>query len=76
MYCYPAILKSIGGLAFFQVANGAIDLFRHLFMYFCEQKLRPNSFWFVIAKTIIGMLMYLTLGIILLYISNDTESTS
>ncbi|AST09521.1 Viral membrane associated early morphogenesis protein [NY_014 poxvirus] len=81
--CYITILKSIGGLALFQVANGAIDLFRHFFMYFCEHKLRHNSFWFVIIRSIAGMIMYLVLGIILLYISekkNDNdiskESTS
>nr|WGO62726.1 IMV membrane protein [Wadden Sea poxvirus] len=74
MSCYSTILKSVGSLALFQVANGTIDLFRHVFMYFCEQKLRPNSFWFVITRSIIGMIMYLTLGIILLSISENPLS--
>ncbi|AAF34000.1 IMV membrane protein [Vaccinia virus] len=71
MSCYTAILKSVGGLALFQVANGAIDLCRHFFMYFCEQKLRPNSFWFVVVRAIASMIMYLVLGIALLYISEQ-----
>nr|WOG35525.1 MV membrane protein [Vaccinia virus]WOG35753.1 MV membrane protein [Vaccinia virus]WOG35981.1 MV membrane protein [Vaccinia virus] len=71
MSCYTAILKSVGGLALFQVANGAIDLCRHFFMYFCEQKLRPNSFWFVVVRAIASMIMYLVLGIVLLYISEQ-----
>lgn len=78
MSCYTAILKSVGGLALFQVANGAIDLCRHFFMYFCEQKLRPNSFWFVVVRAIASMIMYLVLGIALLYISeqNDKKNTN
>ncbi|ABH08235.1 HSPV129 [Horsepox virus] len=71
MSCYTAILKSVGGLALFQVANSAIDLCRHFFMYFCEQKLRPNSFWFVVVRAIASMIMYLVLGIALLYISEQ-----
>ncbi len=71
--CYSAILKSIGGLALFQVANGAIDLFRHIFMRFCEYKLRYNSFWFAVARSIVGMLMYLVLGIVLLYVSKEDD---
>ncbi|AEN03700.1 essential In early morphogenesis [Yokapox virus] len=70
--CYITILKSIGGLALFQVANGAIDLFRHFFMYFCENKLRHNSFWFVIIRSIFSMVMYLVLGLILIYISESS----
>ncbi|QQG31587.1 IMV membrane protein [Swinepox virus] len=73
MSCYFAILKSIGGLALFQVANGAIDVFRHVFMYFCENKFRPNSFWFVILRSIISMIMFLILGIVLLSISNNDK---
>ncbi|UZC80941.1 V141; CPXV-BR_144 V141 [Cowpox virus] len=73
MSCYTAILKSVGGLALFQVANGAIDLCRHFFMYFCEQKLRPNSFWFVVVRAIASMIMYLVLGIALLYISEQDD---
>ncbi|ADZ24137.1 IMV membrane protein [Cowpox virus] len=73
MSCYTAILKSVGGLALFQVANGAIDLCRHFFMYFCEQKLRPNSFWFVVVRAIASMVMYLVLGIALLYISEQDD---
>ncbi|ADZ30744.1 IMV membrane protein [Cowpox virus] len=73
MSCYIAILKSVGGLALFQVANGAIDLCRHFFMYFCEQKLRPNSFWFVVVRAIASMIMYLVLGIALLYISEQDD---
>ncbi|WDP18107.1 IMV membrane protein A9 [Monkeypox virus] len=73
MSCYTAILKSVGGLALFQVANGAIDLCRHFFMYFCEQKLRPNSFWFVVVRAIASMIMYLVLGIALLYISKQDD---
>lgn len=73
MSCYTAILKSVGGLALFQVANGAIDLCRHFFMYFCEQKLRPNSFWFVVVRAIASMIMYLVLGIELLYISEQDD---
>ncbi|SNB54095.1 CPXV141 protein [Cowpox virus] len=73
MSCYTAILKSVGGLALFQVANGAIDLCRHFFMYFCEQKLRPNSFWFVVVRAIASMIMYLVLGIVLLYISEQDD---
>ncbi|ARA91529.1 A9 [Vaccinia virus] len=78
MSCYTAILKSVGGLALFQVANGAIDLCRHFFMYFCEQKLRPNSFWFVVVRAIASMIMYLVLGIALLYISeqDNKENTN
>ncbi|WDP74940.1 IMV membrane protein A9 [Monkeypox virus] len=73
MSCYTAILKSVGGLALFQVANGAIDLCRHFFMYFCEQKLRPNSFWFVVVRAIASIIMYLVLGIALLYISEQDD---
>ncbi|AOP31606.1 viral membrane associated protein [Skunkpox virus] len=73
MSCYTAIIKSVGGLALFQVANGAIDLCRHFFMYFCEQKLRPNSFWFVVVRAIASMIMYLVLGITLLYISEQDD---
>ncbi|CAA49054.1 A9L [Variola virus] len=73
MSCYTAILKSVGGLALFQDANGAIDLCRHFFMYFCEQKLRPNSFWFVVVRAIASMIMYLVLGIALLYISEQDD---
>ncbi|QDJ95042.1 IMV membrane protein [Hypsugopox virus] len=73
MSCYSAVLKSIGGLALFQVANGAIDMFRHIFMYFCEQKLRPTSFWFVIAKSIVSMVMFLILGVVILSISNNSN---
>ncbi|APG58319.1 virion membrane protein A9 [BeAn 58058 virus] len=51
MSCYFAILKSIGGLALFQVANGAIDIFRQIFMHFCETKFRPNSFLFVLLRS-------------------------
>ncbi|ADZ29463.1 IMV membrane protein [Cowpox virus] len=76
MSCYTAILKSVGGLALFQVANGAIDLCRHFFMYFCEQKLRPNSFWFVVVRAIASMIMYLVLGIALLYISEQDDKKS
>ncbi|AOP31817.1 viral membrane associated protein [Volepox virus] len=73
MSCYTAIIKSVGGLALFQVANGAIDLCRHFFMYFCEQKLRPNSFWFVVVRAIASMIMYLVLGVTLLYISEQDD---
>ncbi|AKJ93757.1 Viral membrane associated early morphogenesis protein [Raccoonpox virus] len=73
MSCYTAIIKSVGGLALFQVANGAIELCRHFFMYFCEQKLRPNSFWFVVVRAIASMIMYLVLGITLLYISEQDD---
>ncbi|QHR82640.1 MV membrane protein [Brazilian porcupinepox virus 1] len=74
MSCYYAIIKSIGGLALFQVANGAIDIFRQIFMYFCENKFRPNSFWFVFFRSVISMVMFLILGIILLSISNNTNN--
>ncbi|AAR07456.1 100L [Yaba monkey tumor virus] len=73
MSCYFAILKSIGGLALFQVANSAIDMFRHIFMYFCENKLRPNSFWFVIARSIFSMIMFLVLGVVLISIFNNID---
>ncbi|QGN68107.1 viral membrane-associated early morphogenesis protein [Equine molluscum contagiosum-like virus] len=69
MSCYAAILKSIGGLALFQVANGAIELFKHCLMYFCEQRLRANSFAFVVVKIGLSMLLYLLLGLALLYLS-------
>lgn len=42
-------------------------------MYFCEQKLRPNSFWFVVVRAIASMIMYLVLGIALLYISEQDD---
>ncbi|WVM36497.1 IMV membrane protein [Sheeppox virus] len=71
MLCYFTILKSIGGLALFQVANGAVDIFRHVFMYFCENNFRPNSFWFVILRSIFTMIMFLILGIVILSISNN-----
>ncbi|AGU99781.1 m98L [Myxoma virus] len=75
MPCYIAILKSIGGLALFQVANGAIDMFRHMFMYVCENTFRPNSFWFVVIRSIISMVMFLILGVVLLSISSNDEKT-
>ncbi|AWU47143.1 Viral membrane protein [Sea otter poxvirus] len=71
MSCYVTVIKSIGGLALFQVANGAIELTRHLFMYFCEHKLRSNSFGYVMIRIIISMLMYLILGLTLLYAFQD-----
>ncbi|QED21269.1 IMV membrane protein [Borealpox virus] len=73
MSYYTTILKSVGGLALFQVANSAIDLCRHFFMYFCEQKLRPNSLWFVVIRAVAGMIMYLVIGITLLYISEQDD---
>uniref|UniRef100_A0AAU7E1N8 IMV membrane protein n=1 Tax=Rousettus bat poxvirus TaxID=3141933 RepID=A0AAU7E1N8_9POXV len=84
MSCYVAILKSIGGLALFQVANNAIELIKHLLLYFYEQKIRANSFGFVVIKIGLSMLMYLMLGMALLYVANhvavpagrDAESRS
>ncbi|ANS71187.1 viral membrane associated, early morphogenesis protein [Pteropox virus] len=74
MSCYIAVIKSIGGLALFQVANGAIELIRHVFMYFCEHKLRSNSFSYVVIRIVINMLMYLILGIVLLYAFQDDKT--
>ena len=63
MSCAAAILKSIGGLALFQVANGAIEMLKHCLMYFYEQRLRANSFAFVVIKIGLSMLLYLVLGL-------------
>ncbi|ADC53856.1 membrane protein [Pseudocowpox virus] len=71
--CYVTVIKSIGGLALFQVANGAIDLMRHLFMYFCENRLRSNTFAAVMFKTVISMIMYLLLGVALIYMFSDPD---
>ncbi|PWG67653.1 hypothetical protein DEM28_27400, partial [Enterobacter mori] len=46
-------------------------IFRHVFMYFCENNFRPNSFWFVILRSIFTMIMFLILGIVILSISNN-----
>ncbi|QMV28614.1 MC112L [Molluscum contagiosum virus subtype 1] len=73
MSCAAAILKSIGGLALFQVANGAIELLKHCLMYFYEQRLRANSFAFVVIKIGLSMLLYLVLGLALLYVSSRTD---
>ncbi|ATI21045.1 viral membrane associated early morphogenesis protein [Western grey kangaroopox virus] len=70
MSCYAAVLKSISGLAFFQVANGAIDLVKHCLMYFCERKLRCNSLFFVVIKIVLSMVLYMSLGLSLVYLSN------
>ncbi|AKC03254.1 late virion membrane protein [Bovine papular stomatitis virus] len=71
--CYVTVIKSIGGLALFQVANGAIDLMRHLFMHFCEHRLRSNTLAAVLFKTVISMIMYLLLGVALIYMFSDSE---
>ncbi|CCD83280.1 IMV membrane protein [Squirrelpox virus] len=70
MSCYAAVMKSIGGLALFQVANGVIDITRHVFLYFCEQRLRSNSFAVAIVRSLVSMLMYLVLGLILIHASD------
>lgn len=74
MSCAAAILKSIGGLALFQVANGAIEMLKHCLMYFYEQRLRANSFAFVVIKIGLSMLLYLVLGLALLYVSSRTDT--
>lgn len=74
MSCYVAILKSIGGLALFQVANHAIELIKHFLLYFYEQKIRANTFGFVVIKIGLSMLMYLMLGMALLYVSNHVST--
>ncbi|WOC35519.1 late virion membrane protein [Equine parapoxvirus] len=71
--CYVTVIKSIGGLALFQVANGAIDLMRHLFMHFCEHRIRSSSLSAVLFKTVIGMIMYMLLGVALIYWFSDAD---
>ena len=48
-------------------------MLKHCLMYFYEQRLRANSFAFVVIKIGLSMLLYLVLGLALLYVSSRTD---